>query len=65
MRQRCFQPSWLCFAMVSEFVLLSWLLMMRLVPCRSEPSSPGELGLRVGGKGVGKKQDCGIHVGSK
>lgn len=49
----CFQPSSLCFAMVSKLVLLSWLLMMRLVPCRPEPPPLRGIGPECGMRGGG------------
>jgi len=53
--RRRFQPSALCFAMVSKFVLLSWLLMMRLAPCRSEPSLLWGIGPECWMKGGGEE----------
>lgn len=52
---RCFQPSSSCFAMVGKFVLFSWLLMTRLVPCRSEPSLLWGIGPECWMKGGGEE----------
>lgn len=60
---RCFQPSSLCFAMVSKFILLSCLLMIRLALLGSEPSLLWGIGpecrMEGGGEEIGLLDSSG------